>query len=133
MGFFHIFKNIGKFNYKSDLCTIGWMEKIVINEALMFLRKKLVYNNPCHAENVEYMTGGQSDDNLIAEDYYKLIMRLPCVLRTVFNLYAIDGFSHKEIAGELGIEEESSRVYLSRARKMLQGYLSVKLLCYERK
>jgi RNA polymerase sigma-70 factor (ECF subfamily) len=69
----------------------------------------------------------------MAEDYYQLIRRLPHDFRTVFNLYAIDGYSHKEIAEELGIKETSSRVYLNRARKLLQEYIAEISKCYERK
>jgi RNA polymerase sigma-70 factor (ECF subfamily) len=133
MGFFKIFKSIQKFTYVSDLCTIGWMEKIVINEALMFLRRRWTYYDQNDNEIAENQTESRPDDNLLAEDYYKMIGRMPCDLRTVFNLYAIDGFTHKEIASQLGIKEESSRVYLTRARKMLQGYLTEKQTCHERK
>lgn len=133
MGFHRIFTNLGKFTYVSDCSTIGWMEKIVVNEALMLLRKKLHYHDQSEMETMEDQSEFHPDDNLLAEDYYKLIGKLPGDLRTVFNLYAIDGYSHKEIAVQLGIKEESSRVYLTRARRILQEYLMEKQVSHERR
>ena len=124
IGFYKIFTNINKFIYHNEKSFIAWMKKIIINEALIFLRQKFIYNDLednqpdlFHSENVH-------ENNLLIEDYYNLIRKLPNDLRTVFNLYAIDGFSHKEIAAQLNIKESSSRVYLTRARKILMKNLS---------
>jgi RNA polymerase sigma-70 factor (ECF subfamily) len=125
-GFYNIFQNIGKFTYTNQEMLVAWMRKIIINEALTVLRKKHEYTN---VEDLNYeipQPSYHADNNLTAEDYYKMIQSLPNNLRTVFNLYAIEGYSHKEIASKLGIEESSSRVYLVRARKSLQELLSTK-------
>ena len=124
MAFFRIFENIGEFVYRDQNRMIAWMKKIAINESLMFLRQRFVYENidSCFAKDLIHEDA--SDKNLIAEDYYQLIRKLPLDLRTVFNLYAIDGFTHSEIAERLKIKESSSRVYLSRARFLLRSYLS---------
>jgi RNA polymerase sigma-70 factor (ECF subfamily) len=65
------------------------------------------------------------DDHLQAEDLLKLIAQLPTGYRTVFNLYAIEGYSHKEIAERLNISENTSKSQLSRARTLLQKNLLV--------
>lgn len=124
MGFFKIFNHIQEVVYQSEISLQAWMKKIVINEALMFLRQRFPIKEPVNNLTEELNLENISGDNLVVEDYYKLIRRLPDDLRTVFNLYAIDGYTHKEIALQLNIHESSSRVYLSRARKLLQEYLS---------
>ena len=80
----------------------------------------------------------QLQDHLEVEDLMKMIDRLPTGYKTVFNLYAIEGFSHKEIAEQLGISENTSKSQLSRARAHLQKllveaehYLNDKLLSHE--
>ena len=103
------------------------MERIVINEALMFLRKYRLHKSAETNEPADSTINPCFEEHLDSEYFYRLIRRLPGDLRTVFNMYAIDGFSHKEIARELNIKEESSRVYLTRARKILQDFLEVKL------
>lgn len=65
----------------------------------------------------------QLSDHLEEEDLMKMINRLPAGYRTVFNLYAIEGFSHKEIAEQLDISENTSKSQLSRARAHLQKLL----------
>ena len=64
-----------------------------------------------------------SDDNLISEAYYSIIRALPLGYRTVFNLYALEGFSHKEISQKLKITESTSRSQLTKARSMLKELL----------
>lgn len=124
MAFFKIFDHISEFNYKDEKSMLAWMKKIVINESLMFLRQRFTYVELDGNITRELLNNSLPDDDLILEDYFNLIRKLPEDMRTVFNLYALDGFSHKEIAGHLKIKEESSRVYLTRARKMLQNYLN---------
>ncbi|MDX9769833.1 MAG: sigma-70 family RNA polymerase sigma factor [Tenuifilaceae bacterium] len=130
-GFYNVFKNIHTFTYTNNQMLLGWMKKIVVNEALTLLRKKNVFTSISEMDNNEPQTELQSDTNLTAEDYYKMIQELPSEQRTVFNLYVIDGYNHKEIAIRLGIEESSSRVYLLRARRALQQLLSEKMICHE--
>lgn len=130
-GFYNVFKNIHTFTYTNNQMLLGWMKKIVVNEALTLLRKKNVFTSISEMDYNAPQTDLQTDNNLTAEDYYKMIQNLPSEQRTVFNLYAIDGYSHKEIANKLGIEESSSRVYLLRARRVLQRLVSEKMICHE--
>ena len=125
MGFFKIFSKIDSLIYSNEISFIAWMKKIMINETLMFLRQDHHFINidTCY-EELPVDVVNCPDNGLIIEDYYNLIRKLPRDLRTVFNLYAIEGFSHKEIAAELNISESSSRVYLMRARAKLKRSLT---------
>ena len=127
IGFFKIFSRIDSLNYINDQCLIAWMKKIMINESLMFLRRHCPFTDIENCpDEITVTTENNPDDGLMLEDYYNLIKQLPEDLRTVFNLYALDGFSHKEIAAELHIAESSSRTYLTRARIRLQKSLNAK-------
>jgi len=126
-GFYKIFISINRFKYNNEISFIAWMNKIVINEALSFLRQKVTYYEINDNQSDSMANENIPENNLLLEDYYYLIRKLPQDLRTVFNLYAIDGYPHKEIARKLNIKESSSRVYLMRARKILQQNLNNKI------
>lgn len=133
MGFFKIFTKIERVSYINEISFIAWMKKIMINESLMFLRQNDHFINidTCF-EELFPEEANCTDTGLLIEDYYFLIRQLPQDLRTVFNLYAIDGYSHKEIAAELNISESSSRVYLTRARALLKKSLTRVTISHER-
>ncbi|WP_232065096.1 RNA polymerase sigma factor [Rhodocytophaga rosea] len=119
-GFMKIFTSIAKIEYRDEKSFEAWIKKIMINESLLFLRKKkqLIYANEDIPETIE--TEILVDERLAAQDIYKLILFLPVGYRTVFNMYAIEGYSHKEIAQMLGINESTSRSQLTKARTLLQ-------------
>jgi len=133
IGFFKIFSKIQGMNYINEISFIGWMKKIMINESLMYLRQNdhFIDIDTCF-EELHPDEENCPETGLMLEDYYLMIRQLPDDLRTVFNLFAIDGFSHKEIAAELKISESSSRVYLSRARTLLKRSLISEQKYYER-
>lgn len=133
MGFFKIFTGINRFIYTSEISFQAWMKKIIVNESLMFLRKenRFISIDKCCGE-LFFDEAEYADNGLMIEDYYFLIRQLPLNLRTVFNLYAIDGYSHNEIANELNISESSSRVYLMRARDILRKCLTGVKFDYEK-
>jgi len=102
----------------------GWVRRIVVNEALSYLRKnKSMYLETDLAAADREPDLGNLNNHLEAEDLLKLVAGLPAGYKIVFNMYAIDGFSHKEIAGQLGISENTSKSQLSRARTYLQAKL----------
>jgi len=111
--------------FKGEGSFEGWIRRVVVNEALTWLRK----NRSMYVETeleaayheLDYNTLG---DQLEAEDLINLIQELPAGYRIVFNLYAIDGYSHKEIAEQLNITESTSKSQLSRARVFLQKLLA---------
>lgn len=120
--FVKVFDKIQQF--KSEGSFEGWIRRIVVNEALTFLRR----NRSMYLETDLEQADREPDynalsDHLEAEDLLKMIQELPTGYRIVFNLYAIDGYSHKEIAEQLGISENTSKSQLSRARTFLQKLL----------
>lgn len=116
--FFKIFENINGFTYNNEKSLIAWMKKIVANESLGYIRKRIEFDEITDNRIEAHVTVPESSLDL--EAYYKLIEELPDDYKTVFNLYAIEGFSHEEISKSLNIKASSSRVYLTRARKLLQ-------------
>ncbi len=91
------------------------------NECLMYLEKDKNLRKEISIERiVPILRQTQPSDNLAVEDLMKLINSLPVGYRTIFNLYAIEGFSHHEIAKKLKISENTSKSQLSRARIHLQ-------------
>jgi RNA polymerase sigma-70 factor (ECF subfamily) len=111
--------------YKSEGSFEGWIRRIVVNESLTYLRRNKNMYLELDLEAANYEPDYQTiSDHLEAEDLLKMIGELPSGYRIVFNLYAIDGYSHKEIAEQLGISENTSKSQLSRARSYLQRILT---------
>ena len=121
-GFMKVFSRIDSFEGKGSF--EGWMKRIMINESLGYIRKhKAMYlETDIEAADKEPDLDKMSSA-LEAKDLLKMINELPSGYRTIFNLYAIEGYSHKEIAELLGINENTSKSQLSRARVQLQNKL----------
>ncbi|MCB0806919.1 MAG: sigma-70 family RNA polymerase sigma factor [Bacteroidales bacterium] len=119
-GFMKIFQKISQF--KGTGSFEGWMKRIMINTALEKYRK----NNQMYAVgDDEYQLEDDIDpvnvvDDLSVRDLLDLIRELTPQYRMVFNLYAVEGYSHKEISEMLGISEGTSKSNLARARNILQ-------------
>lgn len=122
-GFLKIFEKIEQFNGEGNFES--WMRRIMVNEALMYLRKYkktfMVVDAEEAAKEVSYQNAEQQ---LQADDLLAMVRQLPDGYRTVFNLYAIEGYSHKEIAEQLEITESTSKSQLSRARNLLQQFIA---------
>jgi len=121
-GFMKVFSKIDIFEGKGSF--EGWMKRIMINEALGYLRK----NKAMYLEtDIEAADKEPDYDKLTTaleeKDLLRMIKELPSGYRTIFNLYAIEGYSHKEIGELLGINENTSKSQLSRARMHLQRKL----------
>lgn len=120
-GFVTLFSKLE--SYKGDGSFEGWARKIFANTALMYLRKKDALKM---SDDIDCARNLSTDltsqlENIGYKELMKLITSLPPGFRTVFNLYVIEGFSHKEIAKMLDISETTSRTQLSRARVWLQN------------
>jgi RNA polymerase sigma-70 factor (ECF subfamily) len=120
-GFITLFTKLK--TYKGDGSFEGWARKIFVTTALMYLRKKDALKI---SEDLETVRGMKDDtpsqvQNIGYKELMELVMSLPPGFRTVFNMYAIEGYSHKEIAEVLGITETTSRTQFSRARIWLQN------------
>ena len=119
-GFLKVFQHIASFKGKGSVKA--WIRKILINTALEKYRRK----NPMYvldAEDSEYLEDIEQESiisNITADDLIGLIRELSPQYRMVFNLYALEGYSHKEIAKELDISEGTSKSNLARARTILQ-------------
>jgi RNA polymerase sigma-70 factor (ECF subfamily) len=123
-GFIRVLKFVD--SYKAEGSLEGWIRKIMVNTALNHYRSNLKYR--LH-ENVEDYQMGTSDDPGVygmfdVEDLMKLIQSLPLGYRMVFNLFEIEGYSHKEIAGMLKISVNTSKSQLMKARAMLRSNLT---------
>ncbi len=110
----------------------GWIRKIMVNTSLDLIRKEKKYQDNVVIDNVEFKLEKNSYilETIHADDLLKLIQEMPIGYKTVFNLFAIEGYSHKEIAAELSISENTSKSQYSRAKIYLQQKL--KELGFER-
>lgn len=116
-GFLKVFTHLHKFKHEGSF--EGWIRRIMVNTCLSYLRKK----NPIRTTDEEYVYNDHATESLegtSVEDIQKLIDQLPEGYKMVFNLYAIEGFKHAEIAEELGITVSTSKSQLFKARKWLQ-------------
>ncbi len=120
-GFITLFTRLQ--DYKGDGSFEGWARKIFVTTALMNLRKRDALKMSEELDSVRSMKTDlpSQGQNLGYKEIMKLVMELPAGFRTVFNLYAVEGYSHKEIGDMLGISETTSRTQLSRARVLLQN------------
>lgn len=119
-GFITLFTRLE--SYKGDGSFEGWARRIFVTTALMYLRKKdalKMSEDLTVANSIKANTYTQVE-NIGYKELMNLVMELPTGFRTIFNMYAIEGYSHKEIADSLGISEVTSRSQFSRARALLQ-------------
>lgn len=115
-----IFDGVPNTRFENLKSFEAWMRRIVVNEALMVLRKNANFHMMPESEAHEQPIDDNTLEKISAEEIYSLIAELPDGYRTVFNLYAIEGFTHKEIADQLDISEGTSKSQLNHARKLLQ-------------
>ena len=128
LGFAKVFRALPTFRQEGSF--EGWIRRIMVNEALGELRRP----GPLHLSFEDFAqpeslatTPATADTQLQAEELLALLQELPAGYRTVFNLYALEGYSHPEIAELLGISEGTSKSQLSKARALLQrrlGYVA---------
>lgn len=121
-GFVKVFRALEQYRHEGSF--EGWIRRIMVNEALGQLRRK----EPLHLAIDDMVTDVPStqataESDLAAADLMQLLSELPAGYRTVFNLYAIEGYTHPEIGEMLGISEGTSKSQLSKARAMLQRRL----------
>jgi RNA polymerase sigma factor (sigma-70 family) len=121
-GFIKVFTHLG--DYKFNGSFEGWVRTIMVREALMYLRSKKNFID--FTDEIErYRNDHQvtSTADMDKEYLLKMIDELPTGYKTVFNMYAIDGYKHHEIAQHLGISESTSKTQLMRARALLKEQL----------
>lgn len=123
--FTRVFKNLKNFSYNGQGSLGKWVRTILINESIRLLKKRslIQFNN-----DIKYLDFQDSDANglqqMQASDITRMIEKLPTGYRTVFNLFVIEGYAHKEIAQMLGISENTSKTQLKKARHHLINNLN---------
>ena len=128
-GFIKVFRNISK--YQSGTSLIAWMRRIMVNTAIDYYRKSIRRRTDDLETAYDVRT---SDPDAISQcsekEILAAIQTLSPAYRSVFNLYVIEGFAHKEIAEQLGITESTSRSNLVKARAKLKEILAAKYIEY---
>ncbi len=121
-GFIKVYEGLSSFSYVNEKATKGWLSRIMVNEALMFLReqKRLSLSEDTSELRIISLQMPEVECKLAYEACLSLVRNLPDGYRTVFNLYVIEGYSHKEIGEMLNISESASRSQLTRARAILK-------------
>lgn len=132
-GFIKVFSQIHTFENRGSL--EGWIRRIMVHTCINILKKNKKFNESVdliHATSLQVRE--ESIPSIIqAKQIVECIRVLPIGYRTVLNLYAIEGFSHKEIAQMLDIEESTSRSQYTRAKAMLEDILMKKNILYRSK
>jgi RNA polymerase sigma factor (sigma-70 family) len=124
-GWIKVFRNMQSFRFEGSI--EGWIKKIMVNTSLDYLRKNKKLQNQVAIDSTYDTLNSDisTTDSLSAKELLKTIQRLPAGYRTVFNLFAIEGYSHKEIAAMLEISESTSKSQYSRARAQLQKLIQL--------
>lgn len=122
-GFVTVFTKIG--NFRSEGSFEGWIRRIFVTTALGYLRKNSNLTDPRQVDEMYDLREEEASalEQMSAKDLLKIIAKMPDGYRTVLNLYAVEGYAHKEIGGMLGISENTSRSQYARAKKYLSKIL----------
>jgi RNA polymerase sigma-70 factor (ECF subfamily) len=129
-GFVKVFNGLKEFRQESKLET--WITRIMVNTALNVQRRKLYLYPMVDVEDLNLPDVELSVSGINFRQLLEMIQTLPHGCQIVFNLFAIEGFSHKEIAEQLGISEGTSKSQFARARSLMQAKLSKESTYYER-
>ncbi|MFK7806446.1 MAG: RNA polymerase sigma factor [Saprospiraceae bacterium] len=120
-GFFKVLTHLHQFRGGGSF--EGWIRRIMVNESLMFLRKRHNFKLTVEISNIEIKSNVSVEDELMADDILALLEKLPTGYRTIFNLYVLEGYKHREIAELLGISINTSKSQLILAKKRLRALL----------
>lgn len=130
--FVKIFTSVPTIDYRDEPSFRGWMKKVVVNEALTFLKeKKKLQFMAQEIDNLDVPDDEPSTERITADELHQLISELPDGYRTVMNLYVFEGYSHKKIAESLGFTPSTSASQLYFAKRLLSK--KVKELLNKRK
>lgn len=125
-GFYKVFINLKGFNYENENAFFGWVKRIMVNEALMKLRKNKYIQILAINEDLDKEIDVSPLSEMQTADLLKLIRSIPVGYRTVFNLYEVEGYSHQEISEKLGVSVGTSKSQLFKAKKLLKDMLNSK-------
>ncbi len=125
-GFCKVFQKIDM--YSGTGSFEGWIRRIMTNEALMFIRRDYKFNDHVDIQDIQMETFDVTiEEKLIAADLIKLLDQLPVGYRTVFNLYVMEGYKHREIADMLQISINTSKSQLILAKRKLKDLIEQKI------
>lgn len=130
LGFMKVFQNISKFIYTDEQSLFFWTRKIMVNESLMFIRKKQNLMFVVDEQIIEIPLQAEIISAMETEELNSMIMKLPNGYRTVFNLNVVEGYDHKEISEMLSISEVTSRTQLAKAKSRLREMIKQNLEQY---
>lgn len=127
-GMIAIFKNLKLYDHQKSAFTT-WSNRVLINAGLRYLKKNNWTNTFENIDDLHHIQnhGETIYDELSAKELTAIIQKLPLGYRIVFNMFAIEGYTHREIAQELGITEGTSKSQLSKARRTLRAHLEKQL------
>jgi RNA polymerase sigma factor (sigma-70 family) len=117
-GFLRAFQKIDQYTYKGSF--EGWLRKIVFHAVADYVKQHAKYNTQIVLVEKDQLIKKDLADNLYYDQLLALIQTLPSSTRSVFNMYVLDGYPHKEIADILGISEGTSKWHLSEGRRILR-------------
>jgi len=119
--FIIVFKKVKNFKGDEEGALLAWIRQIIIYQAMNKRQKKyMTLEKSVESYTVEPSIDSDAISRLSHDEIVDLVLQLPAGYKQVFGLYAIEGFSHKEIADRMGIKESSSRSQYVRAKKILQ-------------
>ena len=129
-----IFRNISSVKYTTEESFLSWMKRITVNTALNHIRDNFKNNKTESLLDIEYESISEQEEgfseyddlleNISKESLFKMIQDLPDGYRTIFNLYAIENYSHKEIAEQFDISVSTSKTQLFKARRILTAKIN---------
>ena len=122
-GFVKVFRNLGQYKFEGELGA--WIRRIMVTTALNFLKKNSRYNHEFSFdnENLHPVADDNPEIKMTGKELAELLRQLPIGYQTIFNLHAVEGFSHVEIGKMLGINEGTSRSQYARARALLISWI----------
>ena len=125
-GFVKVFKNLHQYKFEGELG--GWIRKIMVNTAINYLKKHRRYQTELlfTDDQLHVVAEDHPEIRMGAKELSELIRQLPTGYQTIFNLHAVEGYSHVEIGEILGIHEGTSRSQYARARGLLITWLQSK-------
>ena len=137
-GMLRVFDNLEKYNFKGSF--LGWIRRIIVNNAIDYIRKKKYIFNEFEDNNIyenideKYLIQQDEDDlpKISAEKIIELVQELSPAYRTVFNLYVIEDYTHKQISEKLNISVGTSKSNLSKAKLKLKKILNQELVKIEK-
>lgn len=128
-GFIKVFRDLHQ--YKGAGSFDGWVRKVILHTALQYIRQQKNFLPTSDLDSKAYQLGEEDvvfeEENEMAKVLLKLMHQMPPGFRTVLNLYALEGYTHQMIAGELGISVGTSKSQYNRAKAFLKGLLEKNL------